>query len=461
MTDVATDKKLNLFELVLFTVCGILVLDTFVAPAILGVSSITIWVITAVFFFVPYGFINAELGAAYPEDGGIFTWVQRAYGDFQATIVAWFYWFNVALWMPAVFVAFAYWFAYAYMPDLSPWGMAGIAIALSWLIAAIGVRGIDFSVKFTNAGAILKVAILLLFGILGAVYGLQNGLQNDFSLSSFVPSFDNALRYAPAIVYNYMGFELISSIAGSIKKPERDIPRMTILAAIMIAVLYVVGTFGLLAAIPAESIDPVDGFLFALEELVTVFGGAAAVIFKIVVGLALFTLMANMISWTLGGTEVLSAAKLDEKSPGLLGHRNRKYGTADYSYYILAGVSTLLIVFNFALSDDANEIFWTILAFSFIIFLLPYLWLFPAAVKLRRIDGDRPRPYTVPGGKAGLYISAALGEIFIVASLVLLFLPEDSYNQALYYSTLIIGTIVSTGLGVWIYWNGRRKAGVS
>jgi glutamate:GABA antiporter len=449
------EKKLKLFELVLFTVCGILVIDTFVAPAVIGVASITIWILTAIFFFVPYGFINAELGAAYPQDGGIFSWVKRAYGDFSATIVSWFYWFNVALWMPAVFIAFAYWFSYAFAPEMSMWSMAFLAIALSWVVAAIGVRGIDLSVNFTNLGAILKVAILLFFGFLGAIYGMKNGFQNDFSFSSFIPSLDNALLYAPAIVYNFMGFELISSVASSIDEPEKNIPKMTILAAIMIAVLYVVGTFGLLAALPAAQIDPVDGFLYTLEELVTVFGNGGPAVFKIVVGLALFTLMTNMISWTLGGTEVLSAADLDKKSPGVLGHRHKKYDTADYSYYILAGVSSLLIALNFALSEDANEIFWTILSLSFIVFLIPYLWLFPTAVKLRRDDPSTPRPYTVPGGKAGLMISAVLGELFIVASIALLFLPDDSYNLPVYYTTLIVGTAISALIGVVIYRRGR------
>lgn len=449
-------KKLKLFELVLFTVSGILVIDTFVAPAVIGVASITIWILTAVLFFVPYGFVNAELGAAYPEDGGIFAWVKRAYGDFSATIVSWFYWFNVALWMPAVFIAFAYWFSYAFAPNMSMWSMAILAVALSWLVAAIGVRGIDLSVIFTSLGAILKVAILIFFGILGAVYGIKNGFQNDFSFTSFIPSLDNALLYAPAIVYNFMGFELISSVASSIEEPEKNIPKMTILAAIMIAVLYVVGTFGLLSALPAEQIDPVDGFLYTLEELVTVFGSAAPVIFNIVVGLALFTLLTNMISWTLGGTEVLSVADLDKKAPGVLGHRHKKYDTADYSYYILAGVSSLLIILNFALSEDANEIFWTILSLSFIVFLLPYLWLFPTVVKLRKTDSATPRPYTIPGGTKGLWISAILGELFILASILLLFLPDPSYNLPVYYGTLIIGTAISTWIGVIIYRRGRE-----
>lgn len=68
-------KKVSLVGTVLFTVCSILVLDSFVAPAIIGVSSITVWIISAIIFFIPYGLLSAELGSTYPDDGGIVSWV--------------------------------------------------------------------------------------------------------------------------------------------------------------------------------------------------------------------------------------------------------------------------------------------------------------------------------------------------------------------------------------------------
>jgi amino acid transporter len=437
----------------LFTVCGILVLDTFVVPAQIGVASITIWIITAILFFIPYGLINAELGAAYPDDGGIFAWVKRAFGDLHATLVGWFYWVNVAFWMPAVFIAFSWWFQLAYAPDMSLFWGAFIAVALGWVVVAIGIRGIDLSVTVTNIAAIVKVGVLVIFGLLGIVYGIQNGLANDFSIGEFVPSFGDALVFAPAIVYNLLGFELISSIAGNLDNPGKNIPKMTVLSGILIAGLYIFGTFGILAATPAESLDTVDGFFYTLQELTTVFGGASEVIFKILIALALFTLMANMISWTLGGVEVLDSSDLKKKSK-LLAHRHKKYDTPDYSYVLMGLISTILIVFNFSLDGDANDVFWTILSFSFVVFLLPYLWLFPAFVKLRLTDTETKRPYLVPGGKAGMWISAALGEFFIGLSLILLFTEGD----ALYYSVLVVGTLLTAAYGLYLYFRGEKVA---
>ena len=100
-------RNINLTKTVLFTVCSILVLDSFVAPAIIGVSSITVWIITAIIFFIPYGLLSAELGSTFPNDGGISYWTGRAFGEFSSVLVGWMYWINVACWMPAVFTAFS------------------------------------------------------------------------------------------------------------------------------------------------------------------------------------------------------------------------------------------------------------------------------------------------------------------------------------------------------------------
>ncbi|MCT4597218.1 MAG: APC family permease [Vallitalea sp.] len=443
-------KKVSLFKMVSFTVCGIVVLDTFVAPAAMGVSSITIWLLTTLLFFIPYGLINAELGAAYPEDGGIYAWVKRAFGELQATLVAWFYWVNVAFWMPAVFIAFSTWFALAFAPDMSMWASGGIAIFMCWVVVYIGIRGVDLSITVTNIAAILKVSLLVVFGLLGVVYGVQNGFANDFSLSSFSLSFDfDTIAFSSAIVYNLLGFELISSIASEIDDPGKNIPKMTVLAGVLIAALYIIGTFGVLVAIPADAIDPLDGFLVAIKELCSVFGGAQTAVFNVIIVVALFTLVSNMISWTLGGVEVLDEAEFTKKTK-VLGHRNAKYNTPDYSYILMGVISTVLIVFNFALSGSANEAFWTILSFSFLVFFLPYLWLFPAAVKLRNTDKDTPRPYKVPFGKFGLYFSSGIGFLFIALGIILLFVTGEGWDP-LYHLTLIIGTGITTLYGLVLY----------
>lgn len=448
-------KQVNLFKSVLFTVCSILVLDTFVAPAIIGVSSITIWIITAIVFFIPYGLISAELGSTYPDDGGIYSWVNRAYGEKTAVMVGWYYWVNVAFWMPAVFIAFAYWMSYTFFPSASPWVLCAIAAAMCWVIVAIGIHGIELSVTVTNIAAICKVTVLLIFGILGVVYAVKNGPANDFSAKSFIPTLGNTTQYIAAIVYNFLGFELIGSIGSKIKDPGKTIPKMTIFAGIIITALYVFGTFGVLAAIPADQIDTADGFFYALQELCTVLGPAQHVFFVIIIVVASLTLVSNMVSWTMGANEVLAASELDKRSK-LLGHRNKKYDTPDGLYVIMGILSTFLLILNFSLSGDANDIFWVILSFSFVIFMLPYLFMFPAALKLRKTDSATERPYSVPGGIGGLRFCVILCEFCIALSIFFLFKDAEG---AIGLWTLIIGTVLTTFFGWLLIRAGDKNGG--
>lgn len=447
-------KKINLTQTVLFTVASILVLDSFVAPAIIGVSSIPLWIIMAIIFFIPYGLLSAELGASYPDDGGIVSWVGRAFGEFPSVLVGWMYWINVAFWMPAVFTAFSGWLTLGVFPGMSMVVQAIIAVVMCWLVVYIGVRGIDLSVFVSNIMAVLKMAMLLIFGILGVVYAIKHGTANDFtSLKNWIPSWDNTLIYGAVIVYNLMGFELIGSIGSKIENPKHTIPRMTIIAGAAITFFYAFGTFGVLAALPSSEINEVDSFVYALQELCSIFGPAQNVIFTILILLSIITLVANMITWTMGANESFMAAGLDKRSK-LLAHRHKKHDTADNLYYIMGIVSTILIILNYALSGNANDIFWTIFSFASIVFLVNYLFMFPAAIKLKYTD-DTPREYAVPGGKFGMWVAAIL--CFLFVGLAIYFLIDWDFTAYPFWMQLI-GVIITVFTGWLLYKSGKKKS---
>lgn len=447
-------KKVSLVGTVLFTVCSILVLDSFVAPAIIGVSSITVWILSAIIFFIPYGLLSAELGSTYPDDGGIVSWVCRAFGEFPSVLVGWMYWINVAFWMPAVFTAFSGWLNLALFPDMSIVVQAIVAVFMCWVIVFIGVKGIELSVTVSNIMAIIKMAILVIFGFMGIAYGIKYGLANDFSIKNWAPSMDDTVTYVGAIVYNLLGFELIGSIGSKIDNPKKTVPKMTIIAGAAITFLYCFGTFGVLAAINAADVDEVDGFVYALQELCKVFGGAQMPMFYILIVLAISTLVANMITWCLGANEAFQGAELDKRSK-FLAHRNEKYGTSDNLYYIMGVVSSALIILNYALSGDANDIFWTIFSFSSIVFMLNYLFMFPAAIKLRYSDPDTPRQYAVPGGKVGMWICGVI--CFICVALACYFLIDFDVTGYGFWMQLI-GVILTVAVGYWLYKAGKKNS---
>ena len=101
------ERVLGRADLVLFSVCAILTIDTLASAASMGVAWFSWWTITMVLFFVPYGLITAELGSAWPGEGGIYIWVREAFGPRWGSMAAWLYWINNAYWIPSVYLIFA------------------------------------------------------------------------------------------------------------------------------------------------------------------------------------------------------------------------------------------------------------------------------------------------------------------------------------------------------------------
>ena len=89
-------RVLGRADLVLFTVCAILTIDTLASSAAMGLAWFSWWVITMTVFFIPYGLITAELGSAWPGEGGVYIWVREAFGPRWGSTAAWLYWINNA-----------------------------------------------------------------------------------------------------------------------------------------------------------------------------------------------------------------------------------------------------------------------------------------------------------------------------------------------------------------------------
>ena len=227
---------------------------------------------------------------------------------------------------------------------------------------------------------------------------------------------------------------------------------MTVIAGAAITFLYAFGTFGVLAAIPADNVDTVDGFVYALQELCSVFGPAQNTIFVILIALSISTLVANMVTWMMGANEAFQGAELDKRSK-FLAHRHSKYETSDNLYYIMGVISSVLIIFNYALSGDANDIFWTIFSFGSIVFMLCYVYMFAAFMKLKLKD-DTPRAYEVPGGKGGAWFVAIICEIGVI--LAIYFLIDWDFSAYPFWM-ITIGTLLTILAGLWLYKVGEKK----
>ncbi len=455
-TAIATTKKSNGFkkafrgiDMTLFTVAAILVIDTLAPSAAIGPSSISWWIITLVLFFIPYGLITAELGTTYPEQGGLYVWVRNAFGERWAARTTWLYWINVALWMPSVYVLFAGMFAQLFIPDLSLWGQILIGILMTWVTVLIGIIALDIGKWVPNIGALMKALIMLVIGVGAFVYAARHGVANDLSFRNILPSWDAGLYFLPVIVYNFMGFELMSGAGEEMQNPQRDIPRAIITAGLLIAFFYLMGTIGMLMALPAEQLGLVTGIIDTLRILFGESGLGGVIVTILGIG-ALYTFLTNMVTWTMGANRTAAEAANEGELPAFFGQLHPVNKTPVGAYVMTGIVSSTVLVIYGLMAATAEELFWSLFAFSSIVFLMPYLAMFPAFLKLRRVDADRPRPYRVPGNHLTAILMTIVCVLFILQAIVFfIWVPGEPVDWG-YAIPVLVGVAITLIIGEFL-----------
>lgn len=417
--DIKRPRTLGQRDLVLFTVSAILLLETLAAAASIGASSISWWLLLGLVFYVPFALICAEMGCAYPEQGGIYAWIRDAFGGRWGARASWGYWINTAVWLPAINILFAGILAQLFIPGLSLGWQIGIGIALLWTAMAVNIITLDVGKWIPNIGALLKVAVFIALIVAAWVFTRNQGMATPLSWDSLQPRLGGASQYIPAIIYGMLGFELVSASSEEMKHPARDVPRAVFTSGVIIISLYTLATTAMLAALPAEQIDLVEGLVDTLRMLLgdSTIGQAAVYLLG---AFALYTFFSNGVTWALGCNRAAAEAAAENELPAFLGVQSAR-GTPIGAAVTMGSVGTLVLLLYGLLAHSNEELFWNLFAFSAVIFLLPYLAMMLAFVHLRRRDPDHPRPFAIPGS-AGIARLLAYNCFAILTLAIVLFI---------------------------------------
>ncbi|RMA82504.1 APC family permease [Umboniibacter marinipuniceus] len=443
MTDTISHiKTLDRRDMVLFTVSAILLLDTLAAAASVGVSSLTWWVLLGFVFYLPFALICAEMGCAYPEQGGIYAWIRDAYGKRWASRASWCYWVNTAVWIPAIYILFAGIFSQLFMPDLSLNWQIGIGIVLTWIAMLSNCIALNIGKWVPNLGGIFKILIFSAV-ILGAWQFAQGTtIANPINWDSLAISIDSGSQYLPAIIYGMLGFELISASSAEMKDPKRDVPWSIFVSGILIIGFYILGTLAVLVAIPSGEINLVEGLVDTLNAFFSdfAFGGVLVMVLGV---LALFTFFSNGVTWGMGSNRAAQEAAVGGELPNFFAISSKSKGAPVGAAIAMGVVSTLLLLLYGFMAGNNEDLFWTLFAFSAVIFLLPYQGLFLAFLKLRRVDAERTRPFKIPGGYP-IALLCGFGCVLVLALTKILFMyvPGEGVQWA-----VLLGVIVTCLVG--------------
>ena len=442
-------NQFRLADVILSVICVVFVAEAAAPVASIGNSQYFWWIFMILAFLLPYGLIAAELGTAYAGDGGLYDWIHAAYPQGKwAARASWYYWINFPLWMASLAVMCP-----ELLRDITGRQMGTIAslavqLLFIWIVTLIACYPVCDSIVILNVSAVIKILLALLVGGLGVWYISRYGFVNDMSARTFLPSFDlTSLSYISVIIFNFLGFEVVCTFAGSMSEPKKQIPQSIVTGGIVIAAIYLFSAFGIGAAVDVREISVDSGLIDAVSLILGADGG---VLVAVVALLFLVTLFGNMISWSMGVNSTAALAADHNDMPRFFAKRwaknNMPVGSAVASGVVASGVCILGVLIETVTPD--SSLFWSFFALNLVMLLLSYLPVFPAFLKLRRVDAKTPRPFRVPGSDAALrciaYVPMALIIISIIFTAVPLSFDEETLKSFL---PITIGTILSAAIG--------------
>lgn len=436
--EMAKNKKFHLFDAILSVICVVFVCEAAAPAAAIGNSQYFWWIFLIILFLLPYGMIVSELGSAYPDDeGGIYDWVKRAFGDRWAARTSWFYWINFPLWIASLAILFPE------TINLLTGGEMGVVLSLVielafvWIVVFLSFSKVSDSGWIINLGAVLKVLVALLLGVMGIIYVTHNGFANAGSIRSYFPDFSDtsSLTYLSIILFNFMGFEVLATYTGSMENPAKQIPKAIIAGGIAIAVVYLISSFGIGAAIPAEELTVDSGIM----DAVGIMAGNGSLLFILVGIIFLVTLFGNMVSWSFGVNYVADHAAQDHNMPKVFGIESKKNGMPIGAALMNGIVASVLCVVSVipGIGGDSG-FFWVFFATQIVFLLLAYVPMFPAFLKLRKTDPDRVRPFRVPGKGVLLMFETWVPVVLLVLAVIATMVPLNTTSDELDYKIPIL-----------------------
>ena len=201
----------------------------------------------------------------------------------------------------------------------------------------------------------------------------------------------------------------------------------------------------MLAAVPAEETDVTRIFAHTLYNI---YGhdGAGGMLADLVGAFVLFTLFTNMVTWSMGTNRAAVEAAKAGELPALFGVVHSRHGTPIGSAVLASAVSIVLLLLYGLVAHTAEELFWTLLSIFAMVFMMPYVLMCLAFVRLRRAD-PRPRPYRMPLGDRLASLWALFVALHVLAGICLFVVTPGAPMDWAYAGKIVGGVALAPGRG--------------
>src|SRR5436189_1208850 len=457
---VVLKKPLRLGDLVLTQIVFVVGSSWVGTAAKLGTSHLFFWLLAILLFYIPQAAVVIYLTRLMPLEGGIYQWAKFAFNEFAGFIVAWNLWLLsiMVIALGGMFVttnlSYAIGDAGAWMRN-TPWCVSLISCALVGGLGWTGVRGLSLGKWLHNIGGF---AMLLAYAAL-IVLPFVNLARGD--LSAYRPLQIAAPTMSIFYCFNIFtklavgalsGFEYVGILAGETHSPARNIGRSVIIAAPIIALMFILGTSSVLAFIGDNAIDLIGPVPQTLRLGLHSFRIAGAIASGAILLMTVRSISSMSIHFT-GSSRLPMVAGWDHLLPAWFSRLHPRYKTPINSI-MFVGAITLVIAISSQIGAGLQEAFQLVDNAANVFYGIVYTVMFAIP-----IAGDSA---IRAGARSWLRLAAVCGlAVSLLAVFFTIYPIIDVPNPLVFAAKIVAVTLVANLIGITIFTLNYRRRGAA
>lgn len=442
----APKQFLGTFTLSMLCVSAIVSLRNLPATALLGAQVIPFFLTAAICFFIPVALACAELASGWPQEGGVYLWIEEAFGAPIGFFAVWLQWMESVVWLPTILSFIAATAAYLFNPVLetNKIFLVSIMLLVLWGTTFLNFTGIKIS-SFLSSGSVILGTLIP--GIILIVLGCSqlatpNGSLSFSRASLFPPTTLNTLVTFTAILLGLCGMEIPAYHIKNVQHPKRNYPRAMFLATAIILFIYILGSLAISAVISKEKMSLLAGPMQAFQVFFSSFGLNWTA--PLLAALSLIGSFAILNTWIIGPSKGLLSSARKGYMPEYFMRINKAEAPTALSY--LQAICGTILISLFVFNRNIHAAYWIINTLAAQLYLIMYFILFLALIKLRYTRSTVNRSYTIPGGKIGVWLVGGVGAVTcLIAFLIGFIAPADieTHLSPVNYALLLLGGIIA------------------
>ncbi|WP_171162166.1 APC family permease [Streptomyces sp. I05A-00742] len=423
--------------LALMTTASVANLRPAPSMALYGLAAVFLYLLPAVVFLLPTALVSAELASGWT--GGVYRWVSEGLSKPLGFLAVWCQFAMTIAYYPSLLAYVAGTFAYVVDPRLADNGLyvALVIVVVYWSGVLVSTRGTRAVAGLSSIGLVIGTLLPgIVLVVLGLVFlGQGNPSAAPMDGGHVLPPWTGVASLVLIVgnFLSYAGMEMNGVHVSSLRAPGKQFPRAMALATGLVLLIFILPALAVSWVMPGEDLSLTAGVMQAFQGFFDHFG--VGWLTKVTGVLLVAAALGGMLTWLAGPSRgLLLVARQEGYLPPALQKLNR-HGVPR-NILVAQGALTTVIALLYAFLPDVSSAYWIFSVITTQLYLVVYLLMFAAVVRLRRLHPDRPRGFRVPAVR----LVAGVGFASSLAAMCIGFVPPEQFGgQPLWRYLLIVG----------------------